>query len=183
MRRGRLVQCIALARLPLAPARQRELLQSLAASLRAGSPAGQAAAAAALGALARAYPLSLNPSPGTNSATARGIAAGGVAEAPSGGVADPGAGPERVAEPDAVAGTTLAFAAALADVSGAARRGAAAALGALPARLLRPAAGVVLDALAAAALVRTPCAPAPASPCEACLRRATACALSTGRCT
>ncbi|KAK9846640.1 hypothetical protein WJX81_008203 [Elliptochloris bilobata] len=52
----------------------------------------------------------------------------------------------------ALAATTLAFAAALADVSAAARRGAAAALGALPARLLRPAAETALGALAAAVL-------------------------------
>lgn len=151
------MQCIALARLPLGPARQRELLQSLAASLRAGSPAGQPAAAAALGALAGAYPLTLDP--GTGPAVARHSTSGGAAEATPEDIA-PRVDPGRMGEPDAVAATTLAFVAALADVSGPARRGAAAALGALPARLLRPAAGAVLDALAAAALVR---APAPSS--------------------
>ena len=129
----------------------------MAASLRAGSPAGQPAAAAALGALARAYPLTLDP--GTNPAAARDSAAGGAAEAACAGAVAPGVDPERMGAPDAVAATTLAFVAALADVSGPARRGAAAALGALPARLLRPAAGAVLDALAAAALVRASSSP------------------------
>jgi len=171
------VECIARAALPQGARGQAALLAALASSLRTGGPAAQAAAAAALHALSRAYPLTgaapregtgmasgaappeavgLGPAPGTAAEpgpSAAAVAGSGAATRPA---TDAGAGaePGSRAEAAALAAIARGFMAGLADASAGARRGAAAALGALPARLLAPAAADVVRALADAALVR-----------------------------
>lgn len=140
--RARLVQCIALAGLPQAAAGQAALLHALTSSLRAGGTTAQAAAAAALGALTRAYPL--EEADKGSGAGAAGADTRGLAQA----------APASRAGAGAVEVVTLGFVDGLGDAGAAVRRGSAAALGALPARLLRPAAPAVLGALSAAALVR-----------------------------
>lgn len=169
------MECIALARLPQAPAGQAALLHALTSSLRMGGPAVQAAAAAALGALMRAYPLeeadggmagaaeaeTLGTVGGQGDACARPVFAthggAGTAEAETLGIVG-GDGARLVSASRGGAGAvevvTLGFVSGLGDAGAAVRCGSAAALGALPARLLRPAATAVLEALSAAALVR-----------------------------